>query len=331
MAQLRGVILAALVLAVLLVPVGLLWKASEQLAQPAVAELWDQAWEVDTAVRDLERLAYTLELARMEPVPERLAQVTLQLEGVYLRLNAAEQAGPGASAELARVRAAVGRVVRQVQELLDRSRLRPGELDAAAASVAAAAEAAEQARARLVIASRRALADIGNAGHDMAKWARYLVIGLAGAGLLGLFLLSAILGRVARAQKPAPAPAPNDGQLLIEDRRLETRLSGVLDQLDEGVAVFDKDDRLVAVGARFADGQPDMARVLESGLGFDAAVERITGDLMGEAREAWRAMRRRAFRETNGPWCDVQTRWVIEDRRLIDGGTMIRATEPDSP
>ncbi|MBC8338723.1 MAG: PAS-domain containing protein [Alphaproteobacteria bacterium] len=110
-------------------------------------------------------------------------------------------------------------------------------------------------------------------------------------------------------------------------RRSEERLRGAIESLQEGFALFDADDRLVALNKVYLDVSPGARDVMENGGTFEDVIRANvqTGKLIEaeEDKEAFIAERVRQHRNPGGPLIRrfVDGRWfMINEVRTPEGG-----------
>lgn len=117
-------------------------------------------------------------------------------------------------------------------------------------------------------------------------------------------------------------------------RASQQRLIDAIQTSDEGVALFDAEDRLVFVNDAWMRLQPHVPGMVDIGATFEEIV--IAAGLQGllenarSDREGWAARRLAYHREPDGPFATIPIdgRMVeIRDERLPDGGSIVHLTD----
>ncbi|MBI3454063.1 MAG: PAS-domain containing protein [Rhodospirillales bacterium] len=114
----------------------------------------------------------------------------------------------------------------------------------------------------------------------------------------------------------------------------QSRLVSAIEGFSDGLALFDKDDRLIICNRAYRQITNTATHILQPGVTFEALLRTNTeGGLFGippEEREKWIVMRLESHRNPGEP-IELEyrnNRWLlIRDERLSDGGTIVVATD----
>lgn len=123
-------------------------------------------------------------------------------------------------------------------------------------------------------------------------------------------------------------------EAMREAETARQNLSSAIETVQEGFALFDRDDRLVMSNSRFAMHMPDVHAELRPGLAFADYVAMVSRSphlvLEGEDGAAWAEARMRRHKDRHVIF-NVQLgreHWVqVSEHRTADGGTVILQTE----
>ncbi len=129
----------------------------------------------------------------------------------------------------------------------------------------------------------------------------------------------------------------SNARLAEATRAAETarqNLSNAIETVQEGFALFDREDRLVMCNSRFAMHMPDVHAQLQPGLGFADYVAMVSRSphltLEGQDGEAWAQGRMRRHKDQHVIF-NVRLggdHWVqVSEHRTADGGTVILQTD----
>ena len=129
----------------------------------------------------------------------------------------------------------------------------------------------------------------------------------------------------------------SNARLAEATREAETarqNLSNAIETVQEGFALFDREDRLVMCNSRFAMHMPDVHAELEPGLGFAGYVAMVSRSpflaLEGESPDGWAEARMRRHKDRHVIF-NVRLggdHWVqVSEHRTADGGTVILQTD----
>jgi two-component system, sensor histidine kinase len=129
----------------------------------------------------------------------------------------------------------------------------------------------------------------------------------------------------------------SNGRLAEAMREAETarqNLSSAIETVQEGFALFDRDERLVMSNSRFAMHMPDVHKALQPGLDFADYVAMVSRSphlaLEGESSADWAAGRMRRHKDRHVIF-NVRLggdHWVqVSEHRTADGGTVILQTD----
>jgi two-component system, sensor histidine kinase len=123
-------------------------------------------------------------------------------------------------------------------------------------------------------------------------------------------------------------------EAMREAETARQNLSSAIETVQEGFALFDREDRLVMCNSRFAMHMPDVHAELRPGLVFADYVAMVSRSphlaLEGESSEAWAAGRMRRHKDQHVIF-NVRLggeHWVqVSEHRTADGGTVILQTD----
>jgi signal transduction histidine kinase/CheY-like chemotaxis protein len=123
-------------------------------------------------------------------------------------------------------------------------------------------------------------------------------------------------------------------EAMREAETARQNLSSAIETVQEGFALFDREDRLVMCNSRFAMHMPDVHARLQPGLGFPDYVAMVSRSphlaLEGESPGAWAQGRMRRHKDRHVSF-NVQLggdHWVqVSEHRTADGGTVILQTD----
>lgn len=123
-------------------------------------------------------------------------------------------------------------------------------------------------------------------------------------------------------------------EAMREAETARQNLSSAIETVQEGFALFDRDDRLVMSNSRFAMHMPDVHAALRPGLAFADYVAMVSRSphlaLEGESSAAWAAGRMRRHKDEHVIF-NVRLggdHWVqVSEHRTADGGTVILQTD----
>ncbi|MES2816343.1 MAG: PAS-domain containing protein [Pseudomonadota bacterium] len=129
----------------------------------------------------------------------------------------------------------------------------------------------------------------------------------------------------------------SNARLAEATREAETarqNLSNAIETVQEGFALFDREDRLVMCNSRFAMHMPDVHAELQPGLGFAGYVAMVSRSpflaLEGESPDGWAEARMRRHKDRHVIF-NVRLggdHWVqVSEHRTADGGTVILQTD----
>ena len=129
----------------------------------------------------------------------------------------------------------------------------------------------------------------------------------------------------------------SNARLAEATREAETarqNLSNAIETVQEGFALFDREDRLVMCNSRFAMHMPDVHAELQPGLGFAGYVAMVSRSpflaLEGESPNGWAEARMRRHKDRHVIF-NVRLggdHWVqVSEHRTADGGTVILQTD----
>lgn len=129
----------------------------------------------------------------------------------------------------------------------------------------------------------------------------------------------------------------SNARLAEATREAETarqNLSNAIETVQEGFALFDREDRLVMCNSRFAMHMPDVHSALRAGLGFPDYVAMVSRSphlaLEGETEATWAEGRMRRHKDRHVIF-NVRLggdHWVqVSEHRTADGGTVILQTD----
>lgn len=111
-------------------------------------------------------------------------------------------------------------------------------------------------------------------------------------------------------------------------------LIDAIDRLDQGFALYDRDDRLVLCNRRYRESFPKISDLLVPGAAYPdllrAGIEKGQFDVPAETAEAWVQDRLAQRREGNGPAITPleDGSWVVsEERRTHNGGMVVIRTD----
>ncbi len=123
-------------------------------------------------------------------------------------------------------------------------------------------------------------------------------------------------------------------EAMREAETARQNLSNAIETVQEGFALFDREDRLVMSNSRFAMHMPDVHAALRPGLEFPDYVAMVSRSphlaLQGESSEVWAAGRMRRHKDQHVIF-NVRLggdHWVqVSEHRTADGGTVILQTD----
>lgn len=124
-------------------------------------------------------------------------------------------------------------------------------------------------------------------------------------------------------------------EAMREAETARQNLSNAIETVQEGFALFDRDDRLVMCNSRFALHMPDVHGRLRPGLPFSDYVEMVSRspDLAlpeGETAREWARLRMRRHHDAHVIFNVRLTgdRWLqVSEHRTADGGTVVLQTD----
>ncbi len=124
-------------------------------------------------------------------------------------------------------------------------------------------------------------------------------------------------------------------QAMREAETARQNLSSAIETVQEGFALFDRDDRLVMCNSRFGAHLSDIRDQLQPGLGFADYVDCVSRSTFlslpeGESRQDWarQRLRRHQDRHVNFNVRMAGDQWVqVSEQRTADGGTVILQTD----
>ena len=117
-------------------------------------------------------------------------------------------------------------------------------------------------------------------------------------------------------------------QAEIKAASAQAQFQSVVEQMPEGITLWDSDERFVMCNSEFRAINPDHAALFEPGISFEALLRKqFDGQLAGEncdSYEVWAADRIKAFREEfSDDEFLVNDRWYfVRCRRLPDGSVI---------
>jgi signal transduction histidine kinase len=122
---------------------------------------------------------------------------------------------------------------------------------------------------------------------------------------------------------------------MVEAEAARANLSGAIETIEEGFALFDASDRLVLHNSRFCSELRDVAALLEPGMPFSRYVSLVSASAElelpdGHAAADWQAhrMRRHADARTTFNVRLANDRWLqVSEHRTRTGGTVILQTD----
>ncbi len=110
----------------------------------------------------------------------------------------------------------------------------------------------------------------------------------------------------------------------------QQRFADAIEGIGDGIALFDRDERLVLSNRHYTEGMAAIADKLKPGLAFDAMIRALAKEnYYGPVDEAWLSERLRRFRacedmEFSIADADGNPRWrVLRHHRTADGGTLL--------
>ncbi|MFN3280288.1 MAG: PAS-domain containing protein [Tabrizicola sp.] len=124
-------------------------------------------------------------------------------------------------------------------------------------------------------------------------------------------------------------------EAMREAQTARQNLSNAIETVQEGFALFDRDDRLVMCNSRFAQHMPDVHARLQPGLSFADYVAMVSQSPHlalpeGEGAQDWALarMRRHKDRHVIFNFRMSGDRWVqVSEHRTADGGTVVLQTD----
>jgi PAS domain S-box-containing protein len=118
-----------------------------------------------------------------------------------------------------------------------------------------------------------------------------------------------------------------------EAQLIQLRFASALDSVDDAIAIFDPDDRLVMCNGAYRRSLGPFGELLRTGMSFESIIrDSVYGGVLGpfDDKQAWIAQRLAQHR-TPGPPIQVPLgdgRWLqVREQKLPDGGTAVIATD----